>query len=331
MPEQAEAAGLKIQYIATAGGAAIVSCNGAGPAAILPEEIDGLPVCEICAYAFSSAETAKSHLPKDTQIRTASVGPPPPPGSREQFLHGALLREVSLPGSVALIGEYAFYNCTALTRLCLGGGAARIGNGAFMNCAALHRVHFSVPPDAETCLPGLLAEIPREMRIEFCTEKESAVLIFPEYYEESVENAPARIFEHIIEGVGYRYRECFQGARLDAREYDVQFPTACVEAAPQTLLRIALGRLRFPYLLTDGAKRQYLDYLAENALPAAELLIADDDPEGLVFLAASGALTPENMGGALRAAALRGRTECMSVLVNEQHRRFPPKEKIFDL
>lgn len=331
MLNKAEAMGLKIQYVPSADGAAIVACTGTGPVVRLPDEIAGLPVREVSAYAFSAEGAAAEHLPAEARLRTAAVGCPPPPGSRENFLGGASLREISLPKGIQLIGEYAFYNCTALSRIGLGTGAVRIGNGAFMNCTALHKIYFAAAPDAETCLPGLLTEIPREMRIEFCSGEESAVLIFPEYYEESVENAPARIFEHIIQGVGYRYRECFQGNRVDAEEYDRQFPAARVETAQKTLLRIAVERLRHPYRLTDGAVRQYLDYLAENAVPAAELLIEDDDPKGLAFLAERGILTRDNIGGALRAAARRERTECLSVLMNEQHRRFPPKEKTFDL
>lgn len=322
--------GLKIQYIPVEGGAAVLSCTGSGSALRLPEEIGGLPVREICAYAFSSPEAAE-HLPAGTEIRTAETGVAAAPGSEEKFLGGSALREIILPRGIRSIGEYAFYNCTSLSRIRLSEGNARVGNGAFMNCGSLGRIHFDAPPDAETCLPGLLTEIQREVRVTFRFGGETAAWIFPEYYEESVENTPARIFEHFIHGAGYRYRQCFQGGLLQAEDYDAQFSKALSEAEPETVLRIALVRLRRPYRLLETAENRYLSHLKENAAAVAELLIADDDPEGLAFLAARGVLTRESIGSAVETAAHKGRAECLSVLLNEQHSRFAPKEKTFDL
>jgi hypothetical protein len=322
--------GLKIQYIPVEGGAAVLSCTGPGSALCLPEEIEGLAVREICAYAFSSPEAAE-HLPAGTEIRTAETGSPAAPGSAEKFLGGPALQEIILPRGIRSIGEYAFYNCVSLCRIGLGEGDAQVGNGAFMNCGSLGRIDFSAPPDAETCLSGLLTEIQREVRVTFRSGGETAAWIFPEYYEESVENAPARIFEHFIHGAGYRYRQCFNGSRLEAEDYDAQFFKARAEAEPATALRIALVRLRCPYRLLEAAKNQYLFHLKENAAAAAELLIADDDPEGLAFLAARGILTRESIGSAVEAAARKGRAECLSILLNEQHTRFTPREKSFEL
>lgn len=323
--------GLKIQYIPVRDGAAVLSCEGFGSIVRLPERMDGLPVREICAYAFSAPGAAAAHLPAGAEIRSAAVGNPAAPGREETFLGGVSLREVALPQGVQAIGEYAFYNCTSLTRIRLCAGAARIGNGAFMNCGALREITFSASPDEPTCLPGLLTEIQQEVRVVFRSENETAVWIFPEYFEESVENAPAHIFEHFIHGAGYRYRQCFQGYRLDAVNYDQQFPMAKVEAEPKTALRIALERLRHPFDLSDTAEKQYLTHLKENAAAAASLLIEADDPEGLVFLAAHGVLTRESIGAAVEEAVRRGRAECLSVLLNEQHVRFAPKEKTFEL
>ncbi|TGJ77431.1 hypothetical protein CAGA_08010 [Caproiciproducens galactitolivorans] len=321
--------GLKIQYISVPNGAAVLSCEGAGSVVSIPECVDGLPVREICAYAFSAPAAAR-RLPPKAEIRSARVSAPVP-GIGETFLGGASLREVQLPPGVQVIGEYAFYNCTALERLCLSAGAARIGNGAFMNCGALKEIRFFASPDEQTCLPGLLTETQQEVRVEFHGGGETAVWIFPEYFEESVENAPAHIFEHFIHGAGYRYRQCFQGNRVDAVNYDQQFPMAKIEAEPAAALRIALERLRHPFHLSEAAEKQYRSHLTENAVAAAGLLITDDDPEGLVFLAENGILTRESIGAAAEEAARKERAECLSVLLNEQHARFAPKEKVFDL
>lgn len=323
--------GLQIQYVPARGGAVVLSCTGAGSAVRLPAEIDGYPLREIGAYAFSSPGAAAARLPAGTEIRCAAAEGPAAPGGEERFLGGPALREIVLPAGVEAIGEYAFYNCVGLARIGLPAGAARVGNGAFMNCGALGRADFAADPGAATCLPGLLTEIQREVRVSFRSGSESAALIFPEYYEESVENGPARIFEHFIHGAGYRYRQCFQGDRLDPEGYDAQFPLAKVEAGPETALRIALERLRHPFRLSEAAEGQYLSFLTEYDAEAAKLLIAADDPEGLSFLAERGILTEKSMESAVETAARDGRAECLSILLNERHKRFGPKEKTFDL
>lgn len=330
--EKDESMGMKLRYLAAGDGAAVLSCLGSGSSVRLPEAAGGLPVREICPYAFSSPESAAAHLPAGAKVHTAETGGPAVPGGGEAFLGGPSLREAVLPPGIRSIGEYAFYNCTSLSRIVFGAGEVRVGNGAFMNCGALREIVFSAHSDERTCLPGLLAEIQSEVRVSFRSGEETeAIWIFPEYFEESVENAPARIFEHFIRGAGYRYRQCFRRDRLDAEEYDGRFLAAGAEMEPETALRIALERLRRPFRLSGPAEKRYLSHLRENAAAAAGLLIRADDPEGLSFLAERGVLTRESMEAALKTAAREGRAECLSVLLSEQHRRFAPKEKTYDL
>ncbi len=326
-----ERMGLKIQYIPVPGGAVVLSCEGSGSAVTLPEKVDGLVLREIGAYAFSSPHDAMEHVPAGTKTRTAQVGNPALLGDEPMFLGGSFLREIVLPSGIQSIGEYAFYNCSSLTRISLSAGAARVGNGAFMNCGRLNEICCNAHPEEPTALRGLLTEIQREVRVTFVFGKDKSVWVFPEYFEESIENGPARIFEHFIHGAGYRYRQCFQTGQLDADAYDRQFPTAIHEAEQLTLLRIALVRLRYPYQLLKSAKQQYLDYLKANAAAAAELLIKDDDPDGLSFIAANGVLTKQAISAAVDAASKFGRAECLSILLNERHTRFPAKERSFDL
>ena len=328
---ESEETGFKIQYVRVPGGAAVISCEGTGAFVRLPEQVGGLPVREICAYAFSAPGAAAEHLPPGTELLSARIGTETALGSEKRFLGGADLKEVILPPGIRSVGEYAFYNCTGLSRLGLCSGAARIGNGAFMNCARLKKLLLSAAPESETCLPGLMAEIQHEVCVTFQSDGKKSEWIFPEYFEESIENGPARIFEHFIRGAGYSYRQVFQGDRLNTDHYDRQFSAARNEAEPKTLLRIALARLRSPLRLSQASEKRYLSYLKDNAAAAAELLIGDDDPDGLAFLSVREVITRENIGPALEAAAHSGRTECMSVLLNERRGRFAPKEKTFDL
>lgn len=331
MQRETEETSVKIEYVRVSGGAAVVSCEGAGSFVRLPEQVDSLTVREVCPYAFSAPGAAAEHLPPGTELFRTRIGTSALPGSEERFLGGAGLQEAVLPPGIRSVGEYAFYNCAGLSILHLGGGAARIGNGAFMNCGQLKEIRISASTDSETCLPGLLTEIQHEVRVVFQSNGEKSEWIFPEYFEESIENGPARIFEHFIRGAGYRYRQTFQGDQMDEENYDRQFSAARNEAEPKTLLRIALARLRSPLHLSEISEERYLSYLKGNAVAAAELLIGDDDPEGIAFLSERKVITRENIGPALEAAARAGRTECMSVLLNGRRGRSAPKEKTFDL
>ena len=319
---------LQIRYFPVPGGAALVSCRGSGSAVRLPGSAGGLALREIRPYAFSSPQAAADHLPAGAEVRCAPAGAP---GGARDFLGGPALREIALPDGLRSVGEYAFYNCTSLARVVLGAGAARIGNGAFMNCVSLGEIVVEASADEATCLPGLLADFPREVRVLFRSKTGISEWIFPEYYDESVEKCTARIFEHFIRGAGFRYRQCFAGDRLDAAAYDEQFPMARVEAGPRAALRIALARLRTPFRLSRAARGRYLDHLRENADAAAEFLIRNDDPAGLSLLAKSGVFTRESFGTALEAASRAGRAECLGVLLNERRGRPAANEKKFEL
>ncbi len=322
---------MNLQYIRVPDGAAVLACTGSGASVRLPDKVDGLPVKEICPYAFSAPGAAAAHLPPGADIREASVSVPAEPEGTGHFLGGEFLRQLRLPARLRSVGAYAFYNCTGLSRIVLGAGSAQVGNGALMNCAGLEEIAVEAPSTEKTCLPGFLAELQREVRAVFRFGGKESVWIFPEYYEESVENCPARIFEHFIRGAGFRYRQCFRGDRLDAESYDEQFQPARNETGRGALLHIALWRLRRPDRLSEEAGKRYLAFLKENAAAAAQLLIREDDPEGLSFLASRGAFTPEEIGAAAEQASRLERARCLGVLLHERQSRFPKKNKTFDL
>ena len=108
-----------------------------------------------------------------------------------------------------------------------------------------------------------------------------AKVFYPEYFEFLDENTPAHIFNHSIEGEGYRYRQCFDGSVLRFAEYDAAFPQACVGESEKTLCRIALDRLCTPFALLPEAQGIYSAYLAAHAASAAAPLIARHDTESL--------------------------------------------------
>ena len=93
------------------GGVRITGWNEETPAeAVLPSEIDGLPLVEIGSEAFSGC----THL-----------------------------TSVVIPESVTMIGERAFSGCSSLTRIDLPQGLKALEKGVFSDCIALNQI--SVP------------------------------------------------------------------------------------------------------------------------------------------------------------------------------------------
>ena len=83
----------------------------------------------------------------------------------------------------------------------------------------------SLMNDEQSGLKEILSEVGEELRVHLYGKVE-AMLWFPEYYEEGVENTPARILENHVHGSGIRYRNSFVHKRLHVLEYDKLFPYA---------------------------------------------------------------------------------------------------------
>ena len=69
----------------------------------------------------------------------------------------------------------------------------------------------------------MLAELRQTLFVDY-HGKQEARLVFPEFFEESVENTPARIIMREMHGCGHRYRYCFDLEHepvIDALEEEV--------------------------------------------------------------------------------------------------------------
>ena len=112
----------------------------------------------------------------------------------------------------------------------------------------------------ESGLKEILSEVGEELQVHLYGEVE-AMLWFPEYYEEGVENTPARILMTEVHGSGLYYRNCFQGKVFLFLEYDKRFELARAQESPDFLREMVYGRLYWPVGLTAKAKAQYEQYL----------------------------------------------------------------------
>src|SRR5699024_11993489 len=68
-------------------------------------------------------------------------------------------------------------------------------------------------------LKKMLAAVSGDIAAEFCRGDRLLGRIFcPEYQEVLDENTPAHIFNRNIEGIGYRYRQCFTDGAVNRSE-----------------------------------------------------------------------------------------------------------------
>lgn len=306
----------EIQYRKEGNGVVVTGCYGTDGKVFLPDEIDGMDVKGIGDYAFAE--------------------------NGEGRIGGGMVEEIRLPSRVTEIGRYAFYRCKNLKKLTLTDSLLEIGGGAFTGCN-LSEVEIHFQEGEQSCLKSILDEIRFAVRVKLLYSPGEAVgaggaangwearLLFPEHYEEAVENTPARILFTQRHGAGGYYRQCFYGRKLDFRKYDELFFHAVAQEKPEIAVELAFCRLRYPFRLSEGALGEYGTYVRGHLEDAADFLIGHEDVEGIRYLARSGYWTEKALDYAIGAAAKHKETEILSVLMDEKHRRYPGRKKRFEL
>ena len=303
-------------YVQTGEEITLVRCWGAASLA-LPDTINGLPVTALADHIFAPEPSGK-YLPGQIRIAAADVlgdegsGLPDAPekeGSGNAVKgNGAfclpegepmatLAREIILPRYLREIGSYAFYGCRSLKRIVFPDTLKKLGSGTFTACNHIEELRFiSYGPVSAgempelKCLREILGEIDYEVLVTAAAcgqygaadEKELVRLLFPGYYEDSIENTPARIIEVKFEGTGYQYRQCFGSGQIDLAAYDRLFYLASVQENPSTAVKLALGRLAVPTRLEETAAGDYLQYLRSRYMDCADSVIASPDRIELV-------------------------------------------------
>lgn len=113
--------------------------------------------------------------------------------------HSAV-EEIHLPPYVRKIGAYGFYECEQLKRIYCYSRVLDLGAGLFAGVPAVEYLDITEFPGERSCLKEMLAELRQTLRVQLhqmpaaASEAAEARLIFPEYYEDSVENTPAALF-----------------------------------------------------------------------------------------------------------------------------------------
>lgn len=309
----------------------VISCKGYGSAVILPDFIKGYPVKKIGAYAFSDTERALFEIPGEAEVLYEEIPGTRVPNCREELIRGNRLKEIILPKYMEVIEKYAFYNCRELNTIYLHGGKFQVDSGAFMNCENLREIMVYGAPEEVPGVRGILLGLTSELSVMYMQGEETGIFLFPDYYEDSIENTPARITQELLYGAGYRYRQCFSEGLLDIRSYDEVFESADIQTIPETALRIVCFRLMYPYRLIEYRKNKYLEYLSKYIEKALKIMLFQDNIKGLEFLTGLELMTKKNFMDAQVEAVQLGRKECAGILLKEQLLHFPPIEKEFEL
>lgn len=320
-------------------GIEITGCYGCDGQVVLPDDIDGLPVVGIAAYAFAQKEADETDQIWKNKSIEGLLG-----SEGAERICAEKVTEIWLPACVKEIGRYAFYRCRNLRRLTLTDSLLEIGGGAFTGCR-LPEVEIHFYQGEKSCLKSIVDEIRFAVRADLYyykknaseegaekgVRKERAKVLFPEHYEEAVENTPARLLVTHHHGAGGYYRQCFYDRELDYRKYDeLLYRTRAEEELPMAV-ELVRDRLCCPFRLEPEAKRQYEAFLSEHLAEAGALLVEQEDLEGLRYVESAGLWTEEVLSSVLDAARRQAKTECLSYLMEVRRRCFPRKRKQFEL
>lgn len=244
---------------------------------------------------------------------------------------GEKVEEVFLPRFLRRIGRYAFYNCKNLKKLSFFGELTDLGAGAFTGCHRIRKLQVQTESRQKSCLRELLMELPEEMRVDYRKDGQQGRFWFPEFFEEGVENTPARILETHVHGSGMRYRNCFQDRELNIREYDRQFYYAVTEEREELAVELAMGRIRYPMELTEKAAEAYRDYLREHFSKTAELLLGKREYGEFGILLKLLEPSAKKAEQVLLKVENGGDAQGISILMDYLREKKKPKRKVFEL
>lgn len=257
----------------------------------IPDQVDGMPVRELDSYVFSQTVRGREA--------------PPLAVTDEPAVMGEVLEELVLPGTLRKVGAYAFYNCTCLKLLSCHSTVEDWGAGVFTGCSGLEELDIRLMGGPKSCLKEILAELRQTLIVSFRNPQGElgARLVFPEFFEESVENTPARITIREMHGCGHMYRYCFEGPEFSFGEYDRLFPHVQVQEKPELVTRLAVYRLYWPKGLIRDGEEAYWAYLKEHMRETVLGLIKRDELSILRWLTRSPRIDRADMEEMVLAAA----------------------------
>ncbi|MCB6201042.1 leucine-rich repeat protein [Extibacter muris] len=304
----------------------LTGCYGIDGKLYIPDEIEGHTVYGIGPYAFSEAESEADRVYLSSEAGYLS---------ERHRICTEEVEEIRLPGQVREIGRYAFYRCRNLKKLILSDSLLEIGGGAFTGCR-LGEVEIHFYRGEKSALKSVVDEIRYTVRAVLHHHGEDnkvqvARLLFPEHYEEAVENTPARLLVTHHHGSGGYYRQCFYSHEVDYKKYDEVLPYAVAEEKEETVVELAFGRLMYPYRLSEAARASYLCYLRGHMEAVGRYVAEHEAFDEIRFLSQEGCWTSGALEEAVTIASRLGRTELVGVLMDVRQKLPAGKRKRFEL
>lgn len=310
------------EYHVENGGAVITAADGESEYLIVPKQLDGYPVTAVGERAFYGQKQRKKIALPDTVTAIGSYA----------FAECRQLQHVTMPKHLTSIGNYAFYNCHALEETALPPHLNTMGYGAYKNCSALKLVRVYADEGQKIAVSALIDDLSNEVALDMydASGKLLTKLVFTEYEYDCIIQVEARQFDWVYHGSGNIYRECISDSGVDYHKYDGAFHNAVREDWPKTAMRIALGRVLYPYRLSEEYKKVYTDYLIKNKEAVYEMLLKERQLSELEMCAGF-LLDGETADRCIRLAREDDAGEFVSFLMDYKLRHFSGAAKQFDL
>lgn len=317
---------MKIHYRVKNNTIEIIRCYGTDSRVVLPEEINGISVVSAAPYAFSAHKDDEEEAEVWESEEAFSFG-------EERLLAGEEVQEIVFPDTLKEIGRYIFYGCKKLERLEFSDTLMQVGTGAFTGCSGLKELVIHQKKGIKSCAKEILGELWQKIDVDFLYENGEAGgkrthMVFPEHYDEAVENTPARILFTEYHGSGTNYRQCFYNKELDFAEYDSLFDMAVVMDKLEVLVDMSFGRLRYPWQLGERAKKQYEDYIRGNLNDIGEYLVESGNLNGLELLSREKLWNREGLEHSIDVASSKKDMEISAFLMNERSRMIEEEQKV---
>lgn len=319
---------MKIDYIINNNQAEIVRCYGSYGDIVIPEKIEGYTVVSVAPYCFSDKKRKE-----DTDVLTAVVEEYGLNADDRKILSGNIIKSVKFPDTVERIGNYIFYGCKSLTELEFSDRLKDIGSGAFTGCGSIRKLNVRIVHDNKTCVKEILGDLWQRVDISFTDINTGMVsdLVFPEHYEEAVENTPARILYTQHHGSGNDYRQCFYNKELDYFKYDSLFVVAKARDDIDQLEDQVFKRLATPVNMTEKHKEEYIQFIKDNYKKIIPDIIEKEKIKWIDLLKDMDIWTDDMIDLAVDEASKQEKTEILSIVMNEKSKRTPVKRRRYVL
>ncbi|WP_051204806.1 leucine-rich repeat protein [Butyrivibrio sp. VCD2006] len=186
------------------------------------------------------------------------------------------LEEVVIPDSIHTVLGFAFHNCGKLRKISLTDSIEEYLDGGTRQCESLCEIEVDLKRGKPFIIRRILEDNDRRLTFRIHMPGGEALVVFPGFNYDFVENTMARTIQFAIEGTGYAYREVVKSDQINFREYDNLFSKVSADDRG-TAEMIAIARLLEPYELSDEARITYENWLKNKALKNLTKIVKNTD------------------------------------------------------